>query len=57
MEATSPPLVDCFTPVHSGLPSYFETLHEGFEKFEIDDVVLDDQHVDRRDCTIKQSSG
>lgn len=42
MEAALPPFRDRFAPVLCALPADFEALHEGFEQFQVDDVVFND---------------
>ena len=55
MEASTSPFGDGFPPVHCGMPANFQAFHEGFEKFEVDDVVFDNEDVDRGNSTIKQA--
>jgi len=57
MEASGAPFCDGFFAVHGGLPAYFEALHECFEKFEIDDVVFDDEDVDGGYGAVEHASG
>jgi hypothetical protein len=54
---TGSPFGDGFAPVHGGLPSYLETLHKGFKELEIDDVVFNDQHIDRGTAPSSRPAG
>lgn len=56
MEAAFPPLGNGFPAIHGGVPPDFQALHEGFEKFEVDDIIFDDENVDRWDSTVKKAS-
>ena len=47
MEPTLPPLGDRFLSIHSSVPPDFESLHEGFQEFQVDDVIFNDKNVDR----------
>ena len=55
MESARPPLVYGFLAVHGRLPPYSQPSHELFQKFEVDDIVLNDQDIDWRDCAVKQA--
>lgn len=37
------------------MPSDFQPLHEGFEEFEIDNVIFDDQNVDGWYSAVKEA--
>ena len=39
------------------MPAYFEALHECFEEFQVDDVVFDNENIDRRDGAFEESGG
>lgn len=56
MEAAFSPLSNSFPAVHGGLPPDFQTLHEGFEEFEVDDIIFDNEDVDRWDSSVKKAS-
>ena len=49
------PLGDGVPTIHGRLPSNLESPHEGFQEFEIDNVVLDDQDVDGGHLPIKRA--
>jgi hypothetical protein len=54
MEAASSPFVDSDLTVQSSAPSDLQTLHEGLQKSQVDYIVLYNQHIDRRNCTVEQ---
>ena len=55
MKASGPPLRDGFSAIHGSVPSNLETLHEGLKKLEIDNVVFDDENVDRWDGAVEKT--
>lgn len=57
VESSLPPFCDRLAPVHGGVPADFEALHKCFEELEVDDVVFDDENVDRRDGAFEESGG
>lgn len=57
VEATLSPFVDRLSAVHGCMPPYFQTLHESFEEFEVDDVVFDDENIDWRDRSVQKTGG
>jgi len=57
MEAPFPPLSNGFPAIHGGVPPDFQAFHEGFEELEVDDIIFDNQNIDRRDSTVKKASG
>lgn len=57
MKTAGSPLCDGVPPVHGCMPSHFKSFHERFEEFEVDDVIFDDQDVDRRNGTIEKTGG
>lgn len=57
MEPALPPLLDGFFAVLRGCPADFQPFHEGFEEFEVDHVVFDDEDVDGRDGAVEEGGG
>lgn len=56
MKATLSPLIDGLSPIHRRMPPDLETLHKGFEKFEIDDIIFDDEDVDWRYGSVQKAA-
>ena len=46
MESTCSPLCHSLFSVHGPLPANLQTLHEGAQNSQVDDVVFHDQHID-----------
>lgn len=55
METALSPFVHSFSAIHSRVPSYFQTLHEGFEELQIDDVIFHDENINRGDGSIQKA--
>lgn len=54
MKPAGPPFGDRLPPIHGGMPPHFESFHERFKQFEVDDVVFDDKDIDGRHGAVQQ---
>lgn len=55
MKPAGSPFRDCIPSIHGRMPSDFESFHECFEKLEVDDIILDNEDVDRRHSPIEKT--
>lgn len=55
MEAAGAPLGERISTVHGRMPADLETLHKGLEQLQVDDVVLDYEHIDRGNGTLEEA--
>ena len=55
METSIAPLTNRFAAIHRGLPAHLQTFHKRLEELEVDDVVFDNEHIDRRNCAIEKA--